>query len=373
MTDQQAPSISTLQALEAYLAQQILSPAGFAQFQSGKVSKHELAPFTSAILEISKSYVSHTVGSQLSSPVRDTIAAEAYALYYSIINAAKIIHLLPLLSFSSKEVRVLDIGCGPGTAGLALLSALPHFLKLTCVESSASMRSVAEKLLAHYSAIGSLSYLKILPSLPHDSKDLHDLVVAANVLAELDTEKGEQTIHQLAQRVEPGGYLLIIEPGQQLHTRRLMHLRDSVLASDSELAPLFPCLRRDPCPMLTASPTDWCHGSIEWQQPRLNAHLDDLLSFNKHRIKYSAFLFQRGGAVGDGVRVITPPEKTRIGIETLVCGKDTYGVVRIRKGTRSEKNRALEKASVFDRLTTSAPLSGDVSEDVAISKAGKSL
>jgi SAM-dependent methyltransferase len=362
--------MSTIQALEDYLAKQLLSPSGFEQFQSGKVSKHELAPFTAAILELSKSYVAHSVGSQLSSPVRGTIAAEAYALYYSVINAAKIVHLLPLLPFSSQEISVLDVGCGPGTAGLALLSALPHSLKLTCVENSPAMRAVAERLLSQYTGQGSLSHLKILPSLPHDSKDLHDLVIAAHVLAELDTEKGERTIHQLAQRVGPGGYLLIIEPGQQLHTRRLMHLRDSVLASDSELAPLFPCLRSDSCPMLPASPTDWCHGSIEWRQPRLNAHLDDVLSFNKHRIKYSAFLFQRGGAVRDGVRVITPPEKTRIGIEALVCGKDTYGVVRIRKGTRSENNRAFEKASVFDRLITSEPLNGDISEGVTISNAG---
>ena len=360
--------MTTIQALEDYLAQQLLSPSGFAQFQSGKVSKQELSAFTSAILDISRSYVAHTVGSQLSSPIRSIVAAEAYALYYSVINAAKILHLLPLLSFQSREISVLDVGCGPGTAGLALLSALPNFLRLTCVEHSPPMRAVAEKLLSHYHGAGSLSHLKILPSLPRDSKEPYDLVIAANVLAELDAAEGERTIHELAQRVAPGGYLLVVEPGQQLHTRRLMHLRDAVLESDPELAPIFPCLRADPCPMLSASETDWCHGSIEWRQPRLNSHLDDLLSFNKHRIKYSAFLYRRGGTVLEGIRVITPPEKTRIGVETLVCGKDTYGIVRIRKGTRSEKNRALEKASVFDRLIPSETLRGDLTEEVTINR-----
>lgn len=66
--------------------------------------------------------------------------------------------------------------------------------------------------------------------------------------------------------------------------------------------------------------------------------------------------------------MLTPPEKTRIGIETLVCGEDTFGVVRIRKGARSEKNRALEKASVFDRLLVSQPLQGDDAEEVSFSK-----
>lgn len=358
--------MTTMQALEDYLAQQLLSPAGFAQFQSGKVSKQELSAYISAISDISQSYIAHAVGSQLASPVRDTVAAEAYALYYSVINAAKIVHLLPLLSFQSNDISVLDVGCGPGTAGLALLSALPNSVRLTCVEHSSPMRTVAERLLSHYRGTGRLSQLKLLPSLPHKSSETYDLVIAANVLAELDTTAGKRTIHQLAQHVVPGGYLLVIEPGQQLHTRRLMHLRDAVLASDPELTPLFPCFRADPCPMLSASETDWCHGSIEWKQPRLNAHLDDLLSFNKHRIKYSAFLFQRGGDLRNGIRVLTSPEKTRIGVETLVCGKDTYGIVRIRKGTRSENNRALEKASVFDRVIPSETLRGDIAEHVVI-------
>jgi hypothetical protein len=120
--------------------------------------------------------------------------------------------------------------------------------------------------------------------------------------------------------------------------------------------------------MLVSSETDWCHGSIEWRQPKLNAQLDDLLSFNKHRIKYSAFLFQKGGALLEGIRVITEPVKERDGIKAVVCGKDLYGVVRIRKGGRSERNRALEKASVFDRLILSPHRAGDLGEDAVVSR-----
>ena len=120
--------------------------------------------------------------------------------------------------------------------------------------------------------------------------------------------------------------------------------------------------------MLASSDIDWCHGTIEWSQPRLNAHLDDLLSFNKHRIKYSAFIFQRGGVTPSGIRVLTPPEKTRAGIDTLVCGEGAYGIVRIRKGARSERNRALEKASVFDRLLVSESPNAEVDDHVLFTK-----
>jgi ribosomal protein RSM22 (predicted rRNA methylase) len=361
-------STNQIQQLEDYLAVSLLSSVGAAQHQAGKVSKHELSPFLSEISAISASYLSHDVGSALSSPIKSVRSAEGYALYYSIINAAKILHLLPTLSFDKEEISVLDLGSGPGTAGLALLTALTKALRLTCVEHSSHMRNVAERLLSRYKGAGTLSKLSILTSLSSCTNHSYDLVIAANVVAELDTVDGERTMRSLAELTAPGGYLVVIEPGQQLHTRRLMHLRNALLASSSEFAPLFPCLRRDSCPMLALSDSDWCHGTIEWRQPRLNAHLDDLLSFNKHRIKYSAFIFQRGGAIPSGIRVLTPPEKTRAGIDTLVCGKDTYTVARIRKGARSERNRALEKASVFDRLLVSEPIQREIGDQVFITK-----
>lgn len=362
-------SMNTLQSIEDHLAEQILSSQGLTQHQAGKVSRQELLPFLSEIKGISDSYVSHAVGRTLASPIRSVQSAQGYALYYTPINAAKVLHLIPKISLPQRHLRVLDLGSGPGTAGLAILASLEQSINLTCVEQSAPMRTVAEKLLSTFRGRGQLRNLSLLPALPSPTTEPFDLIIAANVLAEFNTAEGEETAVALSRRLADDGHLLIIEPGQQLHTRRLMALRDVLLKSDKDLTPIFPCLRRDGCPMLQSSESDWCHGSIEWAQPRLNAHLDDLLSFNKHRIKYSAMIFQRGGALGDGVRVLTPPTKARLGVEALVCGQDIYGVARIRKGTRSESNRALEKAAVFDRLRMSEPCVGDLPGGVIITKA----
>jgi SAM-dependent methyltransferase len=358
--------MNPLQSIEDHLAERFLSSQALTQHRAGKVSKQELLPFLSEITEISGSYVSHSVGKTLASPITSVRSAEAYALYYTPINAAKVLHLLPILSLPRRELRVLDLGSGPGTAGLALLALLDQPLHLTCVEHSAPMRTVAQRLLSTFHGPGQLQGLSILPALPSQEENTFDLIIAANVLAELNTREAEDTALTLSRRLADKGHLVMIEPGQQLHTRRLMSLRDKLFQSSGEFTPTFPCLRLDSCPMLASSESDWCHGTLEWDQPRLNAHLDDLLSFNKHRIKYSAIALQRGGALRDGVRVITPPTKARSGVEALVCGKDTYGIVRIRKGTRSPNNRAFEKASVFDRLVFSRPCVGDLPEDVAI-------
>jgi hypothetical protein len=159
-----------------------------------------------------------------------------------------------------------------------------------------------------------------------------------------------------------------MEPGQQMHTRRLMTVRDQVLRERQDIKPLFPCLRGDACPMLKRSLDDWCHGVIEWQQPPLSRQFDTLLGFNKHRIKYSAFIFQQGAALRPGVRVITKPRKTPAGINTLVCSHDFYGIVTIRKGRRSQYTSSLTKSQVFDRLAFSEPACGELPVGVTIEK-----
>lgn len=359
--------MSPLDTLEDFLARSLLSPAAYAQYQTGDVGKEALQEFTREIREISHAYVAHTVGARLSSPISSIKAAEAYALYYTAINAAKILNLVPLLHLP-ENLSVLDIGCGPGTAGLALLSVLQQRFKLTCVETSHAMRVVAERLLNAWQAPHPLAHCTMLSSLHDSTQTDYDLIIAANVLAELHEQEAHVLLEKLVLRIRPNGYLLLLEPGQQRHTRRLMAIRDHILSAHTDLVPTFPCLRNDPCPMLQTSDTDWCHDTLEWQQPRLNRQFDDLLSFNKHRIKYSGFVFQRGGTLREGVRVITPPEKTRAGVEATLCGRDLYGVVRIRKGSRSDSNRPLEKASVFDRLLMSNPCIGDLPPEATFTK-----
>lgn len=229
------------------------------------------------------------------------------------------------------------------------------------------MSDLARHLITTWDINDNLLGVTIRPNL-RPAEEKHDLVIAANVLAELNTHESQSLLDSLAHIVSPGGYLLLLEPGQQQHTRQLMRLRDRVISEHSSLIPQFPCLRADSCPMLSDSTTDWCHDTLEWRQPPLKAQFDHLLGFNKHRIKYAAFLFQRQGALREGLRVLTPPRKTRIGSEALVCGESFYGIARLRKSARSEHNKAFEKAQVFERLLVSGRVEQELSADTAFKK-----
>lgn len=359
---------SPILTVERHIVTQLLSPTAREQYETGDIGHAELRPIAAEIQKISSAYTGHDVGVTIAQPISSQRSAEAYALYYTPINAAKIAHLAPLITTEKKSLRVLDFGSGPGTASLALLATLPYDLDLHCVEASGGMRAIAEKLLSSWpgsSRVSSLTFSATMP--PVNREQPFDVVIAANSLAELSEDSANRLTQQLSELVGPQGFLVLVEPGQLQHTRRLMKVRNRLCDS---LVPLFPCTRQSSCPMLAASETDWCHGTLSWTQPPLSRQLDSLLGFNKHRIKYSAFVFQRGGHLRSGVRVIVPAERSNRGTEVMVCGESFYGVVRIRKGARSEGTRALEKASVFDRVELSAPPQPELQAGTISSRSG---
>jgi SAM-dependent methyltransferase len=339
---------------EAHVARAILSAKGWEQYKQGDVSHDELAPYVAAIRELSRAYVSHSPGATLADPVNTEFMAKAYALYYLPLNAAKVARLIPLVELPQGRMRVLDFGSGPGTVGLALLEQIdPARIELTCVDASSSMRRLAHALLSRAPCGGELADFTVTADLPGGGQ--YDLIVAANVFAELGEGAADEQLTKLLQLLADGGWMLLVEPGQQRHTRRLMALRDTILQRHPAMVPIFPCHRADPCPMAQRSPEDWCHGTIEWQQPPLFRQLDTLAGFNKHRIKFAAFLFQRGGQRRPGYSVVAPPRKGARGIEATVCGEAYYGVVRIGRVRRGAGTKALEKAHVFDTLQFTEP------------------
>lgn len=364
--------MSPLVRIEQHLVASLLSPEAQAQYALGDIAKKQLSPYVEVLRDISAAYLSHTSGTRLISPIESSVAAAAYALYYTPINASKILQFTEILNPNSvcvgrdRPLRVLDFGCGPGTAGLALLAFLKHPIALTCIERSTPMRALASTLLSSFPADTPLTELSMRETLDGIPEHSFDLVIAANVFAELAQKAAESTLDILTRLVSTSGYLMLLEPGQPHHTRRLMTLRDRVTAHHKHLTPIFPCLRADPCPMLLSSETDWCHGVLEWQQPPLHRQLDELLCFNKHRIKFSCFIFQDGAQLANGVRVLAQPVKTRAGVEALVCGKDVYGIARIPKRLRSDRTRAFEKARVFDSLVPSSVFTGDAPDDLTI-------
>ena len=350
-----------IEAFQNTIVERLLGEEAYLQFSLGKISKKILSPYAEEIQRVSEMY---TIKAKPNKAVINKISAEAYTLYYAPVNFAKILHLmnkLPSDIFTSETLRILDFGSGPATASFAVDAFTSQSVIADCVDYSKDMLEIINKISSGISP--SKSRFNCRVSFEEGQPDLYDMIILPNVLSEISMTSREPLMESLLASLKDKGILLILEPALQRITREAMQERDRLLSKYRSLVPIFPCTRRDACPMLKSSETDWCHGILEWQEPRLVKQFDELTGFNKHRIKYSAFIFQKSGAMKNGYRVVSVPEKAKHGWNAVLCGENVYQKFTLPKRERSEKNRHFEKIRLHDLLNLP-----EVPKDYAITK-----
>ncbi len=233
----------------------------------------------------------------------------AYVNYYLPVNAAKVARVLDELeSFAPLpgRPRVLDFGCGPGTASVAVLMRRPR--------AELCMVDVVDEALedARFMARRLGAQPRLLHELPWG--DRFDLVLAANVFSEARPP--------LEEFVGPGGYLVVLEPALKEASRRLMEWRDRSAAAGFRVA--APCLRQDPCPMLEHGDL-WCHQDVPWPRPAMVALVDRRLGLSKEHLKYAYMVMTRGGRsldrMGGTHRVVSDLHRLKGRAWAWLCGR----------------------------------------------------
>jgi SAM-dependent methyltransferase len=203
----------------------------------------------------------------------------AYVQYYLPVNAEKVARVLAELEAYAPmpdRPKVLDFGCGPGTAAIALLQKHPR-ADLTLVD-------VVDE------ALDDAAYfcraLGVQPRrAPEPPKgETFDLILAANVLSE--------TTLKLEGLLADRGHLVVIEPALKAATRRLMEWRDRLVAEGYRIA--APCLGQETCPMLERDDL-WCHMDVAWPRPAYVAEIDRRVGLTKESLKYSYVVVTRNG------------------------------------------------------------------------------
>jgi ribosomal protein RSM22 (predicted rRNA methylase) len=366
--------------LSCHIVEKILDRAKALQLHEGNLPHALLNRYVPSLREFSRNYVAEAQRPVLAiTPLQ----AQAYALYYLPLNAARLSHVLSRIpqKWSDRPRTVLDVGSGPGTALLALAAqnTSSHY-SVTCLEISQEMRKVGS-LLSLSSSFMSLDSCRSqwLPPSSHEKFSLgkesppmtttYDLVIAANVVNEVPLEDEEQFLKMITSSVAEDGYLLILEPALRTTTQRLMRIRDTLL---NGWHVHYPCTHSCLCPMPHHDSMDWCHTEFTFDRPRLIRQLDTCLGFNKHKIKYSAFLFAKRplslkGTLSpqrtlsaksplsaeslDLFRVIRPAASHKTYSKATICGSAYFGEVRCHKEEKSPSNKALSKCSSFDLLS----------------------
>lgn len=170
-----------------------------------------------------------------------------------------------------QPTRVLDYGCGPGTALLAIDHVWPGVMRAaTAIEPSPGMEWIAQQLLGPELRARVTFNTYQGDEVPSKDAASYDLVVVSYVLSELTTPKvRRRLVRSLWQRLQPGGMLVIIEPGTPVGALCVREARHSLLGVgehdvnkggtpvDGRATTVAPCPHDGACPLDLAS--TWCH------------------------------------------------------------------------------------------------------------------
>lgn len=249
----------------------------------------------------------------------------AYLAYYLPVNLAKVQALLeemPLPEAAGQgrggRFRVLDLGGGPGTTGLAVLDWLKSTealrdveCEVVTVERSALALGLCERLWHAYKAVEPKPDLRLVTvkgdmggwgtgRFPTSvANGPYDLIVLGNVVNELFPDARDpiarrvQLLRDLLGLLNQQGTMMILEPALRDTSRYLLQLRDQLVA-DGACNVYSPCLHEQPCPALLKA-DDWCHEERPWEPPPIVGAIDRRVGFIKDALKFSYVLLRKDG------------------------------------------------------------------------------
>jgi ribosomal protein RSM22 (predicted rRNA methylase) len=278
--------------------------------------------------------------------MRDHALRQAYRDYFLPANLPKV-HV-PLGELAShpaalvgrEHLHVLDIGTGPGTSMLGLLSYFSQreqhpAIEFTAVDTVSENLREAEALFAEHAA--RYPCPTTIRTMRCDAEGVSarlthsfDLVIFSNVLNELFPEDPGRVVRRadlvgrlMRDQMEEDGSCIIIEPALRESSRDLLQVRDRLL--DDGFNVYSPCLVQKPCPAL-AGPKDWCHEERPWVPTERVREIDARTGLRKDSLKFSYVVLRKDGRSltertgADAMRVVSEPLVSKGKREYYVCG-----------------------------------------------------
>jgi len=213
----------------------------------------------------------------------------AYLLYFAQLNALRFRGMCRqmlqrpgaknLLNdiLGRERLRILDLGCGPGSAAWGwlyfLAEAFPDRLKelrleINLADQSGPILNDAHTLLQPLGTeVAELKAIRRRFDFAREQpRGRFDLIFLSYTLNEFSSDSvRQQLISQLIAKNLDRGLLLILEPAQSTLGKHLISLRDRLLEDDLPLKVVSPCLHQGGCPLSSGRLKDFCHFSTSYQ------------------------------------------------------------------------------------------------------------
>ncbi len=306
--------------LTAYLLEHYRPAHGAAKVNDPKTLARLLGNDVAELAEI----YNHARGQMKPNLFQKTGLRAAYLAHYFLLNAARnfaitgeIRELLTILpqkikadAEGQKTVRLLDLGSGPGSAGLAwaasLLPLLPEEMNIEidfvdkAPQLLADIGPLARSLGLFDTARPRLKIRTVRGDILQDAPKVpggYHIILMANILNEVIgasrrsvlEEKAASLLSLLKSRLSPDlGFVTVIEPATKECTTTLLTCREVL---KDELFTLAPCLHDESCRLLVSGGKDWCHSERAWTRPQLIEELDHVTSLDHTLLRWSYWVF----------------------------------------------------------------------------------
>jgi SAM-dependent methyltransferase len=275
------------------------APGGSRSLPDGRLTGPELYEAAAAVKELSRGFTRERelAGARY---MDDPGRLGGYLLFYWTVSFAQTwaallsAGIVPPAGLEGR--RVLDLGAGPGASSLALLAAGAG--RVTAVDRSVRALEVAGELARRSgrrleTRVADLASGAPLPEGPFD------LVTAVHTVNELWSDRDDRLerrrklVEGLADRLAPGGRILLVDPALTATANQAIELRDALAAGGWRV--LSPCTRGDRCPAL---PSGTCHADVAWEPPPAVRRIGHAARIGRESLAFSYFLLEPPPASG---------------------------------------------------------------------------
>lgn len=248
---------------------------------------------------------------------------------------------LSRIGWTPQSNRIVDWGCGTGIATRCVLAEWPGITEVALHDRSPSaVRFARERIARECKGVTFTA-----PAVDRDT-----LLVVSHVLNELKAEAEAELIDLIL----AAGEVIWVDAGTHAESRRLIAVREKILASDNAPHVIAPCTHAARCGMLVLeNARHWCHHFAEppsdvFQNARW-AELSRELGIDLRALPYSHLVLTRHTPpdLAGAERIIGIPREAKGLRRVLSCGVEGVRELMLQKRDAPALYKALGKTNEY--------------------------
>jgi SAM-dependent methyltransferase len=276
----------------------------FAQGFTGLVGEEALEKITPAVARLSDLFTVDRPEKKFPDYFSDNELLSAYGLFFLPQSFVRTTYALRLITEArewkapSSPLRILDLGSGPGSCGVACAHYFKQLgvpeLELNALDHSATalaaLEPFAQTVLGHKAEVktrmGDAYRVDTWPEGPFD------IIIAGFVLNEMKSLSQSaliEWVESMKDRLTPDGLILILEPALKVTSQRLQKLSDEIAAQEI-VTRIGPELDAHPCPQLVDG-VHWSHEVRHWQIPSTTEFINRKLHRDLRDVRFTFAAF----------------------------------------------------------------------------------